>query len=178
MSARAQAFTSAYREHLGWMLRTVRRLGVVPTDQEDVAHDVFSTAWRKLDTWEPDRPMRPWLFGIAFRVVSNRRAARSGKEELVEAFDDRHGGLPRPDEVLEGEAVRKQVLQALETLPFEQRAMFIGHDIDRTPIPELARALDLPLNTAYSRLRLGRQRFQTAWDALSRGHTLSKEVST
>lgn len=179
MSATEQAFTSAYREHLGWMLRTVRRLGVMPTDQEDVAHDVFSTAWSRLDTWSPDRPMRPWLFGIAFRVVSNRKASRSGKEELVAGFDDRHGGgVPRPDEVLEGEVARRQVLQALETLPFDQRAMFIGHDVDRTPITELARELDVPLNTAYSRLRLGRQRFQTAWDALSRGQTLPQEVST
>ncbi|HEX2671205.1 MAG TPA: sigma-70 region 4 domain-containing protein [Polyangiaceae bacterium] len=33
------------------------------------------------------------------------------------------------------------------------------HEIDGCPIPEVADALGIPLNTAYSRLRLARQDF-------------------
>jgi len=161
-----QAFASAYREHLGWMLQTVRRLGVTGAEQEDVAHDVFSTAWRRLDTYSPDRPMRPWLFGIAFRVVGNRKSTRAGQEALEGELDLRPGAAPRPDEVLEGEVTRRHVLKALEALPIEQRALFVGHDIEQTPINDLARELDVPLNTAYSRLRLARQRFQSTFAAL------------
>lgn len=161
-----QDFATAYRDHLGWMLHAVRRLGVAPPDLEDVAHDVFSTAWKKYDDYTPDRPLRPWLFGIAFRVVSNRRAARSGSEELSPELDDRAGGAHRPDEVLEGEVTRRHVLKALDALPIDQRAVFVGHDIEHTPIVELARELEVPLNTAYSRLRLARQRFQSTFKAL------------
>jgi RNA polymerase sigma-70 factor, ECF subfamily len=160
------AFALAYQEHLGWMLNTVRRLGVQAPDAEDVAHDVFSTAWRRLDTWVPERPMRPWLFGIAFRVVSNRKSTRSGTEVLSETLDELKGTLDRPDEVLEGEATRRHVLAALKALPIDQRAVFVGHDIERTPITELAEALEIPLNTAYSRLRLARQRFQSIFSGL------------
>lgn len=161
-----QQFATAYREHLGWVLHAVRRLGVQPTDLEDVAHDVFSTAWRRYDTYSPDRPMRPWLFGIAFRIVSNRRASRSGGEQLEAGLDERAGGAHRPDELLEGEVTRRHVLSALEALPLEQRALFVGHDIEHTPMTELARELEVPLNTAYSRLRLARQRFQSTFVAL------------
>lgn len=164
-----RAFSGAYKEHLGWMLRTVRRLGVPSSEEEDVAHDVFSTAWRRIDTWQPERPMRPWLFGIAFRVVSNRKQLKRGSvEEASEELDQQQGALPRPDEVMEGEAARRMVLQALESLPLEQRAVFVAADIDKTPVPELARELDLPLNTTYSRLRLARQRFQSTWDSLQK----------
>ncbi len=172
MSTRAtvqQAFRDAYRQHLSWMLHTVRRLGVSPSDAEDVAHDVFSTAWKRLDTYAPDRPMRPWLFGIAFRIVSNRRAARGGHEELLQDFETVTGTAHRPDEFLEGERTRQHVLRALETLSVEQRAVFVGADIDGAPIPELAESLEIPVNTAYSRLRLARQRFQTAFDGLQNG---------
>jgi RNA polymerase sigma-70 factor (ECF subfamily) len=159
-------FATAYRDHLGWMLHTVRRLGVQSPDLEDVAHDVFSTAWRRFDSYVPDRPIRPWLFGIAFRVVSNRRSSRTGSETLEAGSDHRPGGAHRPDEVLEGEVTRRHVLTALEALPLDQRALFVGHDIEHTPITELALELEVPLNTAYSRLRLARQRFQSTFAAL------------
>lgn len=161
-----QAFATAYRDHLGWMLHTVRRLGVPPHEAEDAAHDAFSTAWRRLDTYAPERPMRPWLFGIAFRIVSNRKASRTGTEELQPGLDALRGVAHRPDELLEGEVTRLRVLKALEALPLDQRALFVGHDIELTPITELARNCDIPLNTAYSRLRLARQRFQSTFAAL------------
>jgi RNA polymerase sigma-70 factor, ECF subfamily len=161
-------FATAYREHLPWVVQAVRRLGVATAEQEDVAHDVFSTAWKRIDTYAPDRPMRPWLFGIAFRIVSNRKANRAANAELVDgaALDSRAGAAHRPDEVLEGEVTRAHVLRALDALPLEQRALFVGHDIDQTPINTLARELDVPLNTAYSRLRLARQKFQSTFQAL------------
>ncbi|MBK7861401.1 MAG: RNA polymerase sigma factor [Archangiaceae bacterium] len=159
-------FRAAYTEHLGWMLNTVRRLGVRPADIEDVAHDVFSTAWKRLDTYSRERAMRPWLFGIAFRVVSNRKANRSGQEQLEAEIDDARGEAHRPDELLEAEVTRRQVLAALDALPVDQRAMFVGADIEMTPITELAETLEIPLNTAYSRLRLGRQRFEAAFTKL------------
>lgn len=161
-----QDFATAYRDHLGWMLHAVRRLGVAPTDLEDVAHDVFSTAWRRYDAYTPDRPIRPWLFGIAFRIVSNRKASRAGSEQLEAGLDDRIGGAHRPDELMEGEVTRDHVLRALAALPLDQRALFVGHDIEHTPITELARELEVPLNTAYSRLRLARQKFQSTFAAL------------
>lgn len=165
-----QAFSNAYREHLGWMLNTVRRLGISPGEQEDVAHDVFSTAWKRLDTWEPSRPMRPWLFGIAFRLVANRKANKSLNAVVGEPEPrTEQPGAHRPDELLESEVTRAHILKALDALPLEQRALFVGHDIDQTPINELAGSLEVPINTAHSRLRLARKKFQSTFDALQRG---------
>jgi RNA polymerase sigma-70 factor, ECF subfamily len=166
MPSAQHAFAQAYQEHLGWMLHTLRRLGVEQADAEDVAHDVFSTAWKRLASYSPDRPIRPWLFGIAFRVVSGRRATKAGKESLEAELDDVRGAAHRPDELMEGEVTRRHVLKALDALPFDQRALFVGHDIESTPITELAAQFEIPLNTAYSRLRLARQRFQGVFSGL------------
>ena len=59
---------------------------------------------------------------------------------------------------------RKLIARALEAIPHERRGVFVMHDIDGTPIPEVAETFGIPLNTAYSRLRLARRDFESAWD--------------
>ena len=57
------------------------------------------------------------------------------------------------------QGVRYQVLDALDVLDLDKRAVFVMHEIDGTPIPAVATALGIPVNTAYSRLRLAREAF-------------------
>jgi RNA polymerase sigma-70 factor (ECF subfamily) len=62
----------------------------------------------------------------------------------------------------ESVALREQlelVARGLEQLELDQRAVFVMHDIDGHAMPVIARELGIPLNTAYSRLRLARRDF-------------------
>jgi RNA polymerase sigma-70 factor (ECF subfamily) len=52
--------------------------------------------------------------------------------------------------------------RALDELDLAQRAVFVMHDLDGVAIPEIASMLGIPLNTAYSRLRLARTAFDRA----------------
>jgi RNA polymerase sigma-70 factor (ECF subfamily) len=61
-----------------------------------------------------------------------------------------------PDEQLAAAEEWQLLAAALDTLDLERRAVVVMHDWDDEPMPEVARALAIPLNTAYSRLRLGR----------------------
>ena len=54
------------------------------------------------------------------------------------------------------------MILALDDLELDRRAVLILHDIDGHSVPEIARALSIPLNTAYSRLRLAREQFKAA----------------
>ena len=51
------------------------------------------------------------------------------------------------------------VLETLSALPPKQRAVLVMHELDGVTMKDIARALGLPLFTAYSRLRVARQRF-------------------
>jgi RNA polymerase sigma-70 factor (ECF subfamily) len=156
-------FRALYDSEFGYIWNSLRRLGVPEKDLEDLAHDTFMTAHRRLSTYDPARPIRPWLFGIAFRLASDfRRQARhqyelSSSEE--EGNDDRPDDARLPDELAEASQARRQVLEALETLDIDRRAVFVMYELDGHPVPEIASALGIPLNTAYSRLRLARQDF-------------------
>jgi RNA polymerase sigma-70 factor (ECF subfamily) len=44
----------------------------------------------------------------------------------------------------------------------DRRAVFVLYDIDGEPMKEIARSLGIPVNTAYSRLRLARSEFGLA----------------
>jgi RNA polymerase sigma-70 factor (ECF subfamily) len=54
---------------------------------------------------------------------------------------------------------RRLVDAALDDLSDDQRSVFVLHAIDEVAMPEVAEALEIPLNTAYSRYRLAKESF-------------------
>jgi len=158
------AFRALYEQEFAWMHRTLRRLGARERDLEDLAHDVFVIVYKKLADYDPSRPLRPWLFGIAFRVVSDyrRRAAFSREAAIApEVADVTPTAPPQEAAVSRGEA-RDLVLRALDGMDLDQRAVFVLHELDGLSIPEIATTLTVSHNTLYSRLRLARAKFGEA----------------
>jgi RNA polymerase sigma-70 factor, ECF subfamily len=155
-------FAELYAQHFDYVCHSLRRLGIPPGALEDVAQEVFLRVHAKLDTYDAARPPRPWLFGIALREASTWRQRASQRRELPTAEPPLAVDERTPEGAAQGAQLRRQVLQALEALDEQKRAVFILHDVDGTPVPEIARALELPVNTAWSRLRSARQAFNAA----------------
>ncbi|HEX5102145.1 MAG TPA: sigma-70 family RNA polymerase sigma factor [Polyangiaceae bacterium] len=150
------AFPEIFRDHLGYVWHALRRLGVHDRDLEDVAHDVFLAVLKKLDQYDPRRPLRPWLFGFAFRFASDYRdLARHRYEVTHDGHEPLDHGPSALDDVIQNETLRV-ANRALGELELGRRAVFILHELDECSMPEVAEALGIPLNTAYSRLRLAR----------------------
>lgn len=158
---RARAFRALYEAQLAYVWRSIRRLGAREAEVEDLAHEVFVRAYQHLHEYDPARPVKPWLFGIAFRVVSeHRRLARNVRESLEgddvpETMDESPTVLDR----LASKEAQALVTAALEALSMEHRAVFVMTEMEGASAPEIAEALGIPLNTAYSRLRKARQVF-------------------
>ena len=75
------AFVSFLREHQAALRSFVRMLGVPHDSVDDLAQDVFLTAYRELDRFDVDRDIGKWLRGIARNSVRNelRKNARRKK---------------------------------------------------------------------------------------------------
>lgn len=153
-------FHRLYEQHFDHVWHTLRRFGVVDRELEDAAHDVFVIVHRKLADFDASRSARAWLSGIAWRVAADtRRRAHHRRETLDDrAGVDRAAPLPAPDDVLAAREARDLIEQALAELPLDQRAVLVLCDLDGASGPEAAEALDVPLNTVYSRLRTARSR--------------------
>ncbi|HEX8790218.1 MAG TPA: sigma-70 family RNA polymerase sigma factor [Polyangiaceae bacterium] len=156
--------------HAPYVWNSLRRLGVLASDLEDLTHDVFVQVQRHLGEYDASRPLRPWLFGFAFRIASqywrraHRRRERSADAAVARAVDP----SALPDQRLAAEQDRQLVLSALEAIDLDRRAVFVLYEIDGVPMAEIARLLGIPVNTAYSRLRVARTEFAAAVRRLRR----------
>lgn len=155
-----EACLDTFQRELDYVFRTLRRLGISPSEVEDLAQEVFLALRRSWPEYDPDRPIRPYLFGIAFRIASahQRKRNREVPFGVVEPGD----AGPWPDEALQSKQARAMVLAALERIPLPRRAVLVMHDLDDVPIRGIASVLAIPLFTVYSRLRKARSELETA----------------
>lgn len=159
---KAALFRATFETEHRYVWNSLRRLGVRERDLPDVTHDVFMAFFRVLDGFDRERPIKPFLFGIAFRVASDYRRLGRNKNEFLDEPEDRRDSTPNAESAVSRSEDRTLVQEALAEIEPERRAVFIMHDIDETSMPEIAEALGIPLNTGYSRLRLARQDFKEA----------------
>lgn len=154
-------WASVYREHFKPVWRFLARLGVQPSELEDLAHEVFLTAFKRADAFDPSRPVLPWLFGIAYRLASDhRQRAGSTREEVVgEVPDTAEISGPTAEKAVLARQARVLLDEVLESMDLEKRAVFVMHEFDGLTVPDIARTIDVPVATAYSRLRLAREQF-------------------
>lgn len=160
-----KAFRAMYDAHISFVWRNLRRLGVADADVEDRAQEVFVVAHRRFDGYvDLGHGPRAWLFQITLRVAAEARRHR--RRHPV----DPDGGAAQERQSLEApqpaELTRKRRLEqldrALDTLDLGRRAVVVLHEIEQMTAPEIARALDIPVNTVYSRLRVGRAELERA----------------
>ena len=156
---RRPSFPEVFDRHSRYVWLTLRRLGARGGELEDLTHDVFLQVLRHLDEYDPERPLRPWLFAFAFRIAAQDRRRLRRRPEVVTDTLEVVDAAPTPVEQLLTHERRELALAALEELEMNRRAVFILHELDGCPIPEVAQSLEMPLATAYSRLRLAREDF-------------------
>jgi RNA polymerase sigma-70 factor, ECF subfamily len=166
----ADEFSAVYRVEFPFVVNSLRRLGIHQSDLEDLTHEVFMTALRRRDSYDPGRPIRAWLFGIAFRLAADfRRLVRHGRELPLEQTAEAADTRMAPDEAAVSNQDRQLVVDALAWIELPRRGVFIMHDIEGLAVPEIAQALEIPVGTAYSRLRQARIEFADAVRALRQG---------
>lgn len=164
----ADLFPALYRAEFDYVWSTLRRLGVDERDAKDLCHDVFVIVFSNFTSYDSRRPIRPWLFGIAFRVASDYRRQARHHREIPVVRDAQAPALPADELMLRNERQRL-VLSALAQMDLDKRAVFVMHDIDGHVMPDIAATLGIPINTAYSRLRLARADFAAAVARLEGG---------
>jgi len=155
-----EACLDAFQRELDYIHRTLRRLGTSASEVEDLAQDVFLALRRSWPEYDATRPLRPYLFGIAFRLASAHH--RKNRREVAFGMVDADYVGPGPDDMLQSTQARALVLAALERIPLPRRAVLVMRDLDDIPLHDVASVLGIPLFTAYSRLRKARRELETA----------------
>ena len=86
---RRERFEAAYRELYepicGYTLRRVRQ----PDDAAEAIAETFAILWRRFDSCPQGAELRPWLFGVARRVIANQRRGNRRRTALGERLATR-----------------------------------------------------------------------------------------
>jgi RNA polymerase sigma-70 factor (ECF subfamily) len=157
-------FSEIYRDNVAFVWRSLRRLGVCARDVDDVCQEVFVIVHRKLATFDATSAMRTWLFGIARRVAADHRKRAHVRRETPAAPSELDVSQATPDEpdALELRRARAVLDEILDELDEAKRAVFVLFELEEMPMSEVAKAVECPLQTAYSRLAAARKQVESA----------------
>lgn len=153
------AFEAVYAAHHDFAWRCLRALGVHPASVDDATQDVFVIVHRKLHRFDHKAPIKAWVFGIVRNVARRYRERAARPRPPLQVVDP-----PAPDEVTAWREAASVVERFLDELDDGQRAVFVLSQLEGMSVVEIAKTLRLKTNTAYSRLRLARQRFRRVVD--------------
>lgn len=158
-----QSFDAIYAQEFPFVWRSLRGLGVRDGDLDDAAQEVFVTVHRRLSAFRGDAAIRGWLYGIVRNVAfkHRRRLARKPTTTETPAVEPLQPG-PSPLERAQDNQAAAFVQRFLSGLNDKKREIFILAVLEEMNIVEVAAALSIPLNTAYTRLRSARADFQKA----------------
>lgn len=152
-----QELSRLFDLHADFVYRVLLRLGVPRADAEDCVQEVFLVVAHRLATYVERGSIRAWLFVIARQVAMHAQRSQRRRVHYHLAIVP-----PLQSEDPHRELVRKQAVELvhefLAELDEAQAQAFYLAEVEQLSVPEIAAALDVKLNTVYSRLRLARQR--------------------
>ncbi len=151
-------------------------------NRQDVVEDVFQETFLQLfasrDSYDPNRPLRPWLFTIAANKAKDalRKSQRasaipistiSDSEEM--SFDDVLNTLTSenimPYEKLEENETSSRVAEIVSNMPENLRGILILAYFNKFSYKQMAQILSIPIGTVKSRLHTAVARFSKDWKA-------------
>jgi RNA polymerase sigma-70 factor, ECF subfamily len=154
--AATSTFDEVFRAHAPTVWRALRRLGVREADIEDQSQEVFVVVHRKLREFEGRSKISTWIYGICVRVAADYRKRAHVRREQPGELPEQGQSAPQHRE-LEQARARALLDAALAGLDDEKRAVFVLYEIEELTMAEVAQAVGIPLQTAYSRLYAGRK---------------------
>jgi RNA polymerase sigma-70 factor (ECF subfamily) len=112
------------------------------------------------------RSLRAWLAGVARRIASTirRGETRRAARELRAAAASPPVPVPTADEILEREATRRAVVDAVLALREPYRTPVLLHYFEELPPARIAAQLGVPVNTVLSHLHRARQQLRERLD--------------
>ncbi|MFF1447624.1 RNA polymerase sigma factor SigM [Streptomyces sp. NPDC058274] len=157
-----EAFGELVRRHRDRLWAVALRTLGDREEAADAVQDALVSAYRAAHTFRGQSAVTTWLHRITVNACLDRaRKAASRKTSPVDDTE-RLEQLLEPHESASAPAERndlhRELLEALGTLPPDQRAAIVLVDMQGYPVAEAARVLDVPTGTVKSRCARGRAR--------------------
>lgn len=149
-----EALMDLYTPYVSVVVWNILRNAMPPEDAEEVVSDVFLAAWNQSSDLRAGH-VKGWLGAVARNMAKNKLRRTGQTVPLEESILD----IPGPDDptedvlhIEEAEAVR----QAVDSLPTQEREIFLRHYYYAQPVKEISLHMSLNESTVKTKLRRGR----------------------
>lgn len=116
-------------------------------DAEDILQNTFLQVYRYLPSWRGESNIATWVYRIALREGLRYRRKQQRPVALPEETPQRRSTT----DPLERQETREQLYAALHQLPTAQRAVLALLTIEELSVEEVARIMNIPEGTVWSR---------------------------
>lgn len=159
-----------------YQARAVQAAYLILSDRplaEDVAQTAFIKAVERIQQFDETRPFAPWFFRI---VVNDAIKSARRQKRILPLEDDPEDGPPariarylttpdpRPDQQMEQDELRQNILSAVRSLPPEQRAVITMRYFLDLSEADMSARMDRPPSTIKWWLREARKRLRSLLD--------------
>ena len=157
------AFAELFRRFAGRIKAFLLRWGMPGDQAEEVAQEVMVAIWRRADSFDPAKAAAStWIFAIARnrRIDLIRKTARrepDPEDPLFERDPDPDGMV-----LLSLQERQRIIREAIQELPQDQQDVLRIAFFEGLSHGECAEALDVPLGTVKSRIRLAFRKLREA----------------
>ena len=155
------AFERLYRIYQPRLARFLTNLVKRPQLVEEVLDDTMMVVWNTAASFRGTSKLSTWVFAIAYRKALKARMRWPDPLE-DQQFDNRVSNDAAPDAELEQSRIRSALVDAMEGLSAEQRAVVdltYFHDLGYREIAEI---LGCPVDTVKTRMFHARRRLRQA----------------
>jgi RNA polymerase sigma-70 factor (ECF subfamily) len=139
--------------------RFVARATSDAEDLDDLVHATFLAAAKSAARYDGRPSCRPWLVGIAVRLLRRRRRSFG---HLLAALSSLRGIRPAAIDPRPSLQARAEVEQALSRIHEAKRVTLLLAEVEGLTCAEIATALDVPIGTVWRRLHEARREFRQA----------------
>lgn len=155
-----ESFRLLVRRYEGPVIRVIRNMACDGESVEDLAQEVFLTAYAKLATFDPARSaFSTWLFTIARNKSINalKKKRPQARSRLPVQIDS-----TQPSKDSERNELFARLDRALESLPPRQRRAFVLAEFEALSYAEIARIEATRIGTVKSRISRAKQKLAHA----------------
>ena len=165
--AALEALMDYYIPYVSALVWNILRFSMQPEDAEEVVSDVFLAAWNQAEDLRSGK-VKAWLAAVARNKAKCRLrsivTALPLEEELLE-----QPGQENPEVQLTQAEERILVNWAVNSLPEQDREIFLRHYYHAQTVREISEKMALNESTIKTKLRRGRaklKKIMTRWGAL------------
>ncbi len=166
-SGEVEAFEALYNMHQAGIYTFIRSQVRQAELAADLTQDTFVRAWESLPKLREENAFGGWLHRIALNLIRDEVKSGRARLEVGQRAGSKENESPQtepptpardgPEQLALSRIARREIWEALGTLPVDQRNAVVMHHLEEMSVKEIAAAMKVRPGTIMSRLARARE---------------------